>query len=185
MKKEELSKKKKKGFTLVEILVVVLILSIIAAIALPQYKKAVLKSKTGQIMSLVRALATAQEEYYAANNTYASSFESLSVSIPSEERSRTNEKYKQHGEWEIVMYCPSGPCESIEASYGAANTDYIVKIAHYLIKKRGTNKFRNAGNLICIAGREAKTKKQGSEICKSLGGTLIDASNDRYFKLPF
>lgn len=177
--------KRTKGFTLIELLVVVLLIAILCAVALPKYKKVVLKSKMGQIMFLVRSLATSQEEYFLANKQYADSFNNLSVNIPGTERSRANEVYKLLDDWEIVMYCPSKSCESIEASYGAANTDYIVKIAHYLIHKRGTNKFRNAGNLICIAGREAKTKKKGTEICKSLGGKLIDKSNDRYYKLPF
>ena len=122
--------KKKKGFTLLEILVVTLILGILASIALPKYQRAVLKSRTGQIMPLVRSLGNAQEEFYIANNVYSDSFENLSVTIPATERSRTNEKYKQYKDWEIVMYCPSGPCESVEASYGAANSDYIVKIAY-------------------------------------------------------
>lgn len=178
--------KNTQGFTLIELLVVVLIIGILGAIVLPKYQKAVLKSRTGQVMFLVRSLATAQEEYYMINREYSNSFEKLSVSIPGTEQIRGNDKYIKHDDWEIVMYCPSGgSCDSVEASYGAKNNDYIVKIAHYLIHKRGTNKFRNAANLICITGTSTANKKKGAEICKSLGATLIDKSNDRYFKLPF
>lgn len=177
--------KRTKGFTLIELLAVVLLIAILCAVALPKYQKAVLKFKMGQVMSLVRSLASSQEEYFLANKQYADSFNKLSVNIPGTEHSRANEVYKQYEDWEIVMYCPSKSCDSIEASYGAKNSDYMVKIAHYLIHKRGTNKFRNAANLICIAGVGTANKKKGGEVCKSLGGKLIDKSNDRYYKLPF
>ena len=73
----------KKGFTLMELLVVVLIIGILSAVALPQYQKAVLKSKTVQLISLVKSMAESQERYYLENGTYAKNLEDLDISFDS------------------------------------------------------------------------------------------------------
>jgi prepilin-type N-terminal cleavage/methylation domain-containing protein len=73
--------KNKKGFTLIELLVVVLIIGILAAIALPQYQTAVLNSKAASVISMVRAIADAEERYFLATGEYTSNFNDLDVSI--------------------------------------------------------------------------------------------------------
>ena len=70
------------GFTLIELLVVVLIIGILAAVALPQYQKAVEKSKAAQAFAIIRTVAAAQEAYYLENGTYATNFDDLAVDIP-------------------------------------------------------------------------------------------------------
>ena len=69
------------GFTLIELLVVVLIIGILSAIALPQYQKAVARSRAVEAIVSLRTLTTAQQEYYMANGGYATNLEELPVQV--------------------------------------------------------------------------------------------------------
>ena len=72
----------KQGFTLIELLVVVLIIGILAAVAMPQYQKAVEKSKSTQAITLLKSVAQAEEAYFMSNNHYANNFSDLDIQIP-------------------------------------------------------------------------------------------------------
>lgn len=72
----------KRGFTLIELLVVVLIIGILASVALPQYTKAVEKSRMTEAVNMVRNVVTAQEVYKMANGSWANDFSLLDITLP-------------------------------------------------------------------------------------------------------
>ena len=76
-----MNKKTKAGFTLIELLVVVLIIGILAAVALPQYQKAVDKAKLTQVMPMIDGILKAQEVYYLANGEYTLDLSNLDIDV--------------------------------------------------------------------------------------------------------
>jgi len=69
----------KSGFTLIELLVVVLIVGILASIAIPQYFKAVEKSRIAEATSVLTTVKSAQERYLAGAGGYASDLNNLDI----------------------------------------------------------------------------------------------------------
>ena len=161
-----------RGFTLIELLVVVLIIGILSAIALPQYQRAVDKSRAMQALVLVRSLANAQERYFLANGSYSFTFDNLDVQlreyVSTTCRSQTRDCREVKG-FVLENFKSGDGTASVEAS----TEDYI--LVSYL-EKRWQDKY---GRLTCLA-RTAR----GDRLCKSLGGR-ISADKKGYYVVDF
>ena len=70
---------RKGGFTLIELMIVVAIIGILAAIAIPNFLRFQLKAKSSEGKTNLAAIRTAEESYYSEFGNYVSSSASPAV----------------------------------------------------------------------------------------------------------
>ena len=149
-------KKFQSGFTLIELLVVVLIIGILAAIALPQYEKAVAKTRYATLKNMTRSIADAQKMYYLANGYYASTFSDLGFYGSGTIDTNFDKKF-QNFKW---GQCALEHGDILSYAY-AYCLHYTVNIS-YLI-------FLGSGAQVCVA-YGTDTNAINHQICKSETG---------------
>jgi prepilin-type N-terminal cleavage/methylation domain-containing protein len=67
----------KQGFTLIELMIVVVIIGILAALAIPRFTNASARAKEKEADGILKQIYTLQQTYYANNGTYAGNFTAL------------------------------------------------------------------------------------------------------------
>jgi len=68
-----------KGFTLIELVIVVAIIAVLSAIAIPAYRQYVLRSNRTSATRALQDMATREENYYFTNNAYTNSTTNLGL----------------------------------------------------------------------------------------------------------
>ena len=73
--------KSKTGFSLVELAVVVVIIGVLAAFAVPRFRASVERSKAAEAFNYLAAVQAAQERYHARQSTYADDLDVLDIKL--------------------------------------------------------------------------------------------------------
>lgn len=95
------------GFTLIEIMVVVIIIGILASLALANYVRTVEKSRTSEAKNILGTIRTAELAYFLENGIYTTSLADLQMnSLPS---AACNANY-------YFIYCVTGGGGSFTAN---------------------------------------------------------------------
>ena len=176
-----------KAFTLIELLVVVLIIGILAAVAVPQYQKAVEKSRAVQALVVLKAVYDAAEAYYVANGTAPTTMEDLSVEIPwtGSENWASGEAHS-NADWTVEFYTSSAGTPAV--SVGRLRGKYQ-GAGFFIFLNETLSANIPAGVPVCAertmyGGAKNFSAPAGSYCHDIFKGTLVLTSAARFYTLP-
>lgn len=152
----------KKGFTLIELLVVVLIIGILAAVALPQYEKAVGKARYVQAQTLLESLYKAEQVYYMANGTYTTHFADLDIDVPDKQKIQEESDGDAYREkW--------GACHLHNTGYGQCDIKFGTGGVWYM------RRWNSVGPASCWV--YPRDNQKGHDLCRTMTGHNEDTSH--------
>jgi prepilin-type N-terminal cleavage/methylation domain-containing protein len=108
-------RKKEKGFTLIELMIVIAIIGILAAIAIPQFAAYRIRGFNATAQSDLRNMATAQEAYFADKQAYTNALVDL-----------TAYGYTQSNNVSAVLNSANSFTYNMKASHGSGDRTWVL-----------------------------------------------------------
>jgi type IV pilus assembly protein PilE len=136
-----------RGFTLMELMIVVVIVGILSGVAFPAYKAYVDRAKRSEGKAFLMEIAARQERYYFDNNSYASNATNLGYS------STTPKSDESH-------YVLTNPIAAGDT--GSITTSYLLKITTVSPWVDTT-----CGTFLTLDSKSAQGSDTGNAICWS------------------
>lgn len=167
-----------KGFTLVEMLVVVLILGILVSVSVPQYQKAVARVKYGNLRSYVEQIYKAERMYYLANGTFTQNWEELDISFSGFQNgvsgpdgefynfSPNPEVFSTYRKDKTELIIGKEPFLTVIGTDDTLPADFRIMFIPWLLDGKG---FFARGCSFTTAEVDAQAAKEGARFCKAMG----------------
>jgi type IV pilus assembly protein PilE len=115
--------KRQRGFTLIEVMVVVAILGIIAAVAFPSYRSYIIKANRSAAQSYMLEVAARQERYLLDARTYAADMATLGMTAPTNVSANYTVATVGAATTYTVTATPSGKQATDDAACGTLTID--------------------------------------------------------------
>ena len=172
----------KKGFTLIELLVVVLIIGILSAVALPQYEKAVTKTRIMTGVNIGRSIAMSLDEYYMANSGFTAVYDNLTLGIPPGYTDKDGNPYEKLKSTDSIYYDAGKASQKMYKIQSGGKVQYQVPLPNgksiniyfyssYATADDGAYK----GRIYCTGESNAAI---ATKYCKMIGGVK---DGNKYF----
>ena len=119
---------KNKGFTMVELLVVLLIVGVLAAVATPMYLASTKRAKASEAIATLSLMRQAERDYYASHNSFTADITDINAPLPTGLDIKVG----------VAKYF-SSPSYSVDVGGAFANTTVGGTAADFVVKADGSS----------------------------------------------